>query len=632
MSMPGPFSARDLFDLVWKIKTTIEKVVDNRRELKSLSDDLVEDIKRLLNCLKVHHTATGEQGTLNAEFSYMLSTLKTDLLAVLKHCEALVTQQTQTKRRIRNAFRTLYHVDDIRKEIEALRFDVNQCYQRFTATGMSTVAHGIEEIQKNQQELLTSLKRNLSTSVTQAASNRLMATRLTGADQMDKATMSRMLKKSKELLENPNDAFEKRYLKLKVDTLRKLLKESLTSTSDNGDSLKLPVGFPVLHSNTDASSSVMETEDAVVRCSRLLQTLKEQAPCSSTDRETQLALAQRLNILAVSLSEIGLVEDAAQVFEQILQMYKTFFQEDVAAYREQLATTLNNYTRVLSMLDPSCAWAIVYMEEAVQHFRVLADETPSTFKPYLITSLNNLSIVLHHTGDTTASLALSEEAIGIARPLADLELGCAAPLAVALVTKARTLLELGRAREGIQDIQDAVNIYQKLVDFNPRTYLFPFADSLAFLSDFYRHLGDDAEALHTIQQAVEADRALHLIPSCSQSHRYNFSLHLHTLFLFLRDVDPDGALQAIAEVVDLRRQLAQEDPAKFDGELASSLHNLAAHLYCLKHYDAAASIIEEAVEMRLSIVKSDPSISVKLQASQILQSNARMRSSNIKVK
>ncbi len=62
---------------------------------------------------------------------------------------------------------------------------------------MSTVAHGVEEIQKNQMELLTSLKRSLSSSVTQAASNKLMATRLTGADQMDKATMFKMLKKTK---------------------------------------------------------------------------------------------------------------------------------------------------------------------------------------------------------------------------------------------------------------------------------------------------------------------------------------------------------------------------------------------------------------------------------------------------
>ncbi len=72
---------------------------------------------------------------------------------------------------------------------------------------------------------------------------------------------------------------------------------------------------------------------------------------------------------------------------------------------------------------------------------------------------------------------------------------------------------------------------------------------------------------------------------------------LNTLSVHLSDAsDGAGALAAIREAVEIRRRLAQETPARFAPDLATSLNNLSLRLSDAGDGAGALAAIREAVE------------------------------------
>ncbi|MET9593160.1 hypothetical protein ABZY45_19795, partial [Streptomyces sp. NPDC006516] len=65
------------------------------------------------------------------------------------------------------------------------------------------------------------------------------------------------------------------------------------------------------------------------------------------------------------------------------------------------------------------AEGLAAVEEAVGHYRTLAEATPDAYLPDLATSLNNLSIRLGEVGRRADGLVAVEEAVAIRRTLAE---------------------------------------------------------------------------------------------------------------------------------------------------------------------------------------------------------------------
>ncbi|KOV13450.1 hypothetical protein ADK60_29785, partial [Streptomyces sp. XY431] len=58
-------------------------------------------------------------------------------------------------------------------------------------------------------------------------------------------------------------------------------------------------------------------------------------------------------------------------------------------------------------------------EEAVGHYRALADATPDAYLPHLASALNSVSIRLGEEGRRAEGLAAVEESVAIRRALAE---------------------------------------------------------------------------------------------------------------------------------------------------------------------------------------------------------------------
>ncbi|MGN7251897.1 tetratricopeptide repeat protein [Arthrobacter sp. SAFR-014] len=131
------------------------------------------------------------------------------------------------------------------------------------------------------------------------------------------------------------------------------------------------------------------------------------------------------------------------------------------------------------------------------------------------------------------------------------------------------------------------------------------ARSLNVLSIRLADNGDHDGALHAISEAVEIRRDLATADPADSAR--DLATSLNTLSNRLTDVnDHDGALQAIREAVGIHRDLALADPTAYTTDLAASLNNLTGCLGRAGDHDGALQAIREAVDIRRNLVAARP--------------------------
>ncbi|MFC1475368.1 tetratricopeptide repeat protein [Candidatus Zixiibacteriota bacterium] len=128
---------------------------------------------------------------------------------------------------------------------------------------------------------------------------------------------------------------------------------------------------------------------------------------------------------------------------------------------------------------------------------------------------------------------------------------------------------------------------------------------LANLSNRLSDAGENDQALAASQEAVDLYRQL---AQANPARFYpDLALSLNNLSNRLRDAgENDQALAAIKEAVEIRRQLAQANPARFNPDLADSLNNLSNRLRDAGENDQALAAIQEAVELYRQLAQANP--------------------------
>ena len=138
----------------------------------------------------------------------------------------------------------------------------------------------------------------------------------------------------------------------------------------------------------------------------------------SDDPVALIYSAALLNNLAVRLSDLGRREEALTAAEEAVGHYRALAEARPDAFIPDLALSLNNLANRLSALGRR-EEALTAAEEAVGHYRALAEARPDAFIPDLASSLNNLASFLSALGRREAALTAAEEAVGHYRALAE---------------------------------------------------------------------------------------------------------------------------------------------------------------------------------------------------------------------
>ncbi len=127
--------------------------------------------------------------------------------------------------------------------------------------------------------------------------------------------------------------------------------------------------------------------------------------------------AALLGELGVAYAAAGNASDAKASLDEALGIYRELAAAHPAAYRPNVAGTLNNLGNVLDGLGERDAARKAY-EEALAIYLELAAAHPAAYRPDVAMTLNNLGIVLGALGERDAARKAYEEALAIYRELA----------------------------------------------------------------------------------------------------------------------------------------------------------------------------------------------------------------------
>ncbi|MGC5664516.1 tetratricopeptide repeat protein [Micromonospora sp. WMMD723] len=163
----------------------------------------------------------------------------------------------------------------------------------------------------------------------------------------------------------------------------------------------------------------------------------------------------------------------------------------------------------------------------------------------------------------------------------------------------------GQWEHALAAADEATNIYRRLVEASPETYLPHLAMSLNNLGTCLSELGRRQEALALAVEAVDIRRDL--AKANPEAYLGHLAGSLNNLGTFLLDSGRrDQALAPATEATDIYRQLAKKNPDAYLAHLAGSLNNLGTSLSELGRRDQALAPAQEATKVHRQLAKTNP--------------------------
>ncbi|KAJ6488384.1 hypothetical protein DFH09DRAFT_1455696 [Mycena vulgaris] len=120
---------KDLIDVGQSIKRSIDKVSENRRQIRDVADDILRVLAEIADLSRGHEGQSQAPALLSA-----LGDLRADMLYVLSACRKITpAQRSPGIRGFRSQIKVWMKRDDIEAKIRRLKEHVNKCYLQFTA-------------------------------------------------------------------------------------------------------------------------------------------------------------------------------------------------------------------------------------------------------------------------------------------------------------------------------------------------------------------------------------------------------------------------------------------------------------------------------------------------------------------
>ncbi|MDT7808867.1 MAG: hypothetical protein QOJ70_2680 [Acidobacteriota bacterium] len=297
---------------------------------------------------------------------------------------------------------------------------------------------------------------------------------------------------------------------------------------------------------------------------------------------------------ALGYAEARYLNEAAEAYEEALELYRALAKQQPQAYTPHVAVTLNNLGNVqarLRMLDE----ADVTLEEALARSRALAEQQPEVYTPDVAETLSNVGAVRAQLRKFGEAEAAYEESLKISRALAERQPEAYAP------HLARTLMNLGNVLIGLQKLHEADAVYEEaltkyriLAEKQPGVYMPELAGTLSNLGNVRRELRKLNEAEAALKEALTINRSLaERQPEVYVPDLVGMLGNLGRVQSNLRK--PIEAQATFEEALAVSRSLAQEQPEVYTPDVASSLINLGSELLMLSELTQARAALEEAL-------------------------------------
>lgn len=149
------------------------------------------------------------------------------------------------------------------------------------------------------------------------------------------------------------------------------------------------------------------------------------------------------------------------------------------------------------------------------------------------------------------------------------------------------LYMVGRYKEGIRYMQEAIDIWLKLVQKEPESYQTDLALSYHWLGFLFDKAGRKKERIEPYRRAVETARVAVKNTSATET----MAASLYNLALSLLELKrPRDALPFAQEAVDVYQELEKNDPTAYSPSVRMADHNLKQCLSKMKSANAYRSL------------------------------------------
>jgi len=271
-------------------------------------------------------------------------------------------------------------------------------------------------------------------------------------------------------------------------------------------------------------------------------------------------LATLLNNLASFLDTFGRLEGALAATQESVALPRVLVQARPDAFTPSLAGSLNNLANVLSDLG-RFEGALAAAQESVALRRALVQAHPDVCTPSLAGSLNNLANHLGNLRRYEEGLAAAQEAVELYRTLAQIRPDAFTPdLAMALNTLAKVLIGLGRGEVALTKVKEAVGTYRTLREAHPAAFAADLSASLGTYSDIQIAMGDKRAALVTITEAILVLRPIFL--RLPQAATHWMTMHLRRYFTLCAALNEEADKALVGPILAVFDALEAQDKSE----------------------------------------------------------------------
>jgi tetratricopeptide (TPR) repeat protein len=245
--------------------------------------------------------------------------------------------------------------------------------------------------------------------------------------------------------------------------------------------------------------------------------------------------------------------------------------------------------------------AIEVTQEALEIYRRLAASTPQVFIEDLASCFNSLSHHLYEAGRLKESVAATRKSIKLYRQIVPQAPRATLGLAASLSNLAPRLSELGQPAKALKPAAEAVELYRREEGFPEG-----LATALHALGTVLADLGRSAEATPHLEEAVRIRKRL----AASQPRLYDVDLACSLVSLGKCFSDQERYRNALAKTrhgVRLLRRAVKRGEDFLRPRLAATLSNQAHQLRELGEPQAALTAAEEAVQLLTPFFVENPS-------------------------
>lgn len=304
---------------------------------------------------------------------------------------------------------------------------------------------------------------------------------------------------------------------------------------------------------------------------------------SEEGRNVDSRLACCLHNLAVSYSYEGRYKEAILLAERAVEIRRRLGEPFISFLADSLSLLSGCFRHVRQFWK-----AEKFIQESIDLIRELAFNDPSQYGWQLARRLNDIADLYFDLGKCQEAIDYSREAfqwLSKSSPQFKVEFPydyCEAQWLTALAYR-----KFGNSEKATEFGREATTIFNKLIGERPHYYI---NDRRDLLSIWLYDIGRRQDAIHDLEKRLTIYCSVE--PTSTVQKGFATILYKRAEYLYREDMLPD-ALNAISQVIDVRRHLLEEDESN-DCSLKELLDAFKLHCSCLislrRPFDAMKTI------------------------------------------